>query len=104
MEFSIKRRTSPPSPLIELISIQFLPHFFLLQLNHTYIYETYFTLGLSKNITLKSSYNWFKIDIRWLLRPLTAIFSDVYSHLNYYIYVHNIKLKLCAKRVLVVRE
>ena len=27
-----------------------------------------------KNITFKSSYNWFKIDILGLLRPLTAIF------------------------------
>ena len=32
-------------------------------------------------------YNWFKIDIRWLLRPLTAIFSHVHRHLNYYKYI-----------------
>ena len=56
-----------------------------------------------KNITFKSSYNWFKIDIRRLLRPLTAIFNPVQSHLNQ-LYAYNIKLKLCAKRVLAVRE
>ena len=55
-----------------------------------------------KIIILKSSYNWLKIDICRLLRPLTAIFSHVYSDLNYYI--HIIKLKLCAKRVFAVRE
>ena len=37
----------------------FSPHFFLLQLNTTYMKRI---LHL-KNITLKSSYNWFKIDI-----------------------------------------
>ena len=36
-----------------------------------------------KNITFKSSYNWFKIDIFRLVRPLTAIFSHIQGHLNY---------------------
>ena len=40
-----------------------------------------------KNITFKSSYNWFPIDILRLVRPLIAIFSPVQDHLNYYIYI-----------------
>ena len=40
-----------------------------------------------KHITFKSSYNWFKIDILSLVRPLTAIFSPVQGHLNYYTYI-----------------
>ena len=55
-----------------------------------------------KNITFKSFYNWFKIDILRLLRLLTAIIGYVHIHLNNSIY--NIKLKLCAKRVLAVRK
>ena len=52
-----------------------------------------------QNITFKSSYNWFKIDIQSLLRPLTVIFSHVHSHLNYYIY-H--KAQTMCKRILEV--
>ena len=55
-----------------------------------------------KNVTFKSSYNWFKIDILRLLRPPTAIFSHVHSHLNYFMY--NVKLKLCAKHVSAIME
>ena len=40
-------------------------------------------LVLVKNIDSKSSYNWFKFDIRRLLRPLSAMFSHVHSHLIY---------------------
>ena len=40
-----------------------------------------------KNITYKSSYNWLQIDILRLLRPLTAIFSHVQNHLNYYTHI-----------------
>ena len=64
----------------------FLPHFFLLQLNPTYMKRN-LNLVSVKNITFKSSYNRFKIDILRLLRPPTAIFSHVHSHLNYYIYI-----------------
>ena len=46
----------------------FTPLFFLLQLNHTYMKQI---LHL-RNVTFKSSYNWFKIDIHQQLRPLTA--------------------------------
>ena len=37
-----------------------------------------------KNITFKSSYNWFKIDIIRLLRPPTAIFRHFNFHFFYY--------------------
>ena len=57
-------------------------------------------LILVKICIIKSSYNWFKIDILRLVRPLIAISSPVQGHLNYY----NIKLKLCAKLVSAVRE
>ena len=80
MAFAIKRRTPSP-PLMALISIHFFL-FFLLQLNLTYM-KRILHLVSDKNITLKSSYNWFKIDIRWLLRPPTAVFSHVHSRLNY---------------------
>ena len=40
-----------------------------------------------KNITFKSSFDWFKFDILRLVRPLTAIYSPVQGHLNYYIYI-----------------
>ena len=46
----------------------FYPTFFLLQLNPTNIKRI---LHL-RNITFKSSCNWFKIDIYQQLRPLTA--------------------------------
>ena len=45
----------------------------------SYIYETDFTLGLSQNITFKSSYNWFKIDIHQQLRPLTANYLAMFK-------------------------
>ena len=35
----------------------------------------------------KPSYNWFKIDILRLVQPLTAIFSPVQGHLNYYTHI-----------------
>ena len=59
----------PPPPLMAQISRHFfLPHFFLLRLNPTYMKR----ILHFKNITFKSSYNWFKIDIHQQLRPLTA--------------------------------
>jgi len=90
IEFSIKRQTPP---LMNKISIHFLPHFFLMQLNLTYIKRILHLVSV-KNITFKSPHNWFKIDNLGRLRPLTAIFSTFQlSH------IHNIKLKLCAKSV-----
>ena len=102
MALAIKCRPPAPLPLMALISIHlFTPLFFLLQLNLTYV-KRIIHLVSNKNITFEASYNWVKIDIRWLLRSPTAVFSHVHSHLIYYI--HNKKLKLCAKRVLAVRE
>ena len=56
------------------ISRHFLPHFFSFAIE-SYIDETDLHLVSVKNITFKSSSNWFKIDIRRLLRPLTVIFN-----------------------------
>jgi len=90
IEFSIKRQTPP---LMDKISFHFLPYFFLMQLNITYIKRILHLVSV-KNITFKSPHNWFKIDNLGRLRPLTAIFSTFQlSH------IHNIKLKLCAKSV-----
>ena len=55
----------------------FYPTFFLLQMNPTYM-KWILHLVSVKNITFKSSYNWFKIDAD--CQP----FSHVQSHLNYY--------------------
>ena len=63
-----------------------LSHFFLLQLNPKCMKRILHLVSV-KNIMSKFSYNWFKIDILRLLRPLTAIFSHVHGHLNYYIYI-----------------
>ena len=59
MDFAIRRRTPPPLPLMEQISSHFLANFFLLQLNPTYMKQ----ILHFKNITFKSSCNWFKIHI-----------------------------------------
>ena len=61
---------SPP-PLFRDI-FHFFPTFFLLQLSPTYMKQILHLVSV-KNITFKSSYKWFKIDILRLLRPLTAI-------------------------------
>ena len=95
MEFSIKRQTPPPLSGHNFHPFIY-PTVFVLQLNLAYMKRTLHLVSV-KNITVKSSYNWFKIDILRLVRPLTAIFSPVQGHLNYYIYLF-IKLKLCAVR------
>ena len=79
MSIAIKRR---PPPLMALTSILFLPHFFLLQLNLTYMKR----ILHFKNITLKSSYNWFKIDIHQQLRPLTANYLAMFKVISTTIY------------------
>ena len=80
MEFSIKRRTPPH--LMDIISRHFLPRFFSYAIE-SYIYKTDFTL---KNITFKSSYNWFKIDIHQQLRPLTANYLAMFKVISTTIY------------------
>ena len=68
-DFPIRRR--PPLPLMAVFSIHFLPYLFLLQLNVVYM-KWILHLAPVKNIILKSSYNWFKMDFPRLLGPLTA--------------------------------
>ena len=59
----------PPSPINGTnFKTFFYPTFFLLQMNPTYMKR----ILHFKNITFKSSYNWFIIDIHQQLRPLTA--------------------------------
>ena len=84
-----------------LISIHFLPHFFSFAIQ-SYLYEIDFTLGPIKKNIFKSSYNWFKIDILRLARPLP--YSAQFRVTSTTIYIHKRKLKLCAKRVLAVWE
>ena len=72
----------PPPPLMARISRHFLPHFFLLQLNPTYMKR----ILNFKNITFKSSYNWFKIDIHQQLRPLTANYLAMFKVISTNIY------------------
>ena len=67
IDWSVKRKPVKTSPLLR-------------------IDETDFTLCLSQNITFKSSYNWFKIDIHQQLRPLTANFLAMFKVISTTIY------------------
>ena len=60
----------------------FYPTFFLLQLNPTYMKR----ILHFRNVTLKSSYNWFKIDIHQQLRPLTANYLAMFKVISTTIY------------------
>ena len=62
----VELETPPPFMEKTILNFHFIiyPTFFLLQLNPTYMKRI---LHL-KNITFKSSYNWFKIDIHHQLR------------------------------------
>ena len=72
MAFAIKRRIPP---LNGVNFYPFLPHFFLLQLNLTYM--KCISHPFPVKITIhKSSYNWFKIG---------NYYSHIHGHLNYYI-------------------
>ena len=57
-------------------------YIFLLQLNPTYMKR----ILHFKNITFKSSYNWFKIDIHQQLRPLTANYLAMFKVISTTIY------------------
>ena len=57
------------------LGVVFYPTFFLLQLTPTYLKR----ILHFKNITFKSSYNWFKIDIHQQLRPLTANYLAMFK-------------------------
>merc|ERR1719495_1549036 len=76
----------------------FYPTFFLLQLNPTYMKRilhfknitfksSYNWFRIDKNITFKSSYNWFRIDIHQQLRPLTANYLAMFKVISTTIYI-----------------
>ena len=71
MAFAIKRR---PHPLMALISIHYLPHFFLLQLNLAYM-KRILHLGPVKIFILKSSYTGSKLTAFFVRSP--SFFSPV---------------------------
>ena len=67
----------PPPPYDTNFQTLFYPTFFL-QLNPTYMKQILHLVSV-KNITFKSSYNWFKIDIHQHLRPLTANYLAMFK-------------------------
>ena len=75
MAFAIRRRTPPPPSKWHKFPSIFLSHFFLLQLNPTYMKRILYL----RNVTFKSSYNWFKIDIHQQLRLLTANYLAMFK-------------------------
>ena len=64
-----------PPPLMAQISRHFFTPLFFLQLNPTYMKR----ILHFKDITFKSSYNWFKIDIHQQLRPLTTNYLAMFK-------------------------
>ena len=83
MVFAIRRPTPRPHPLNGTNFVTFFyPTFFLLQLNLTYMKR----ILHFQNITFKSSYNWFKIDIQQQLRPLTANYLAMFKVISSTIY------------------
>ena len=80
MAFAIRRPT-PPAPLNGTNFQTFFTPLFL-QLNPTYMKR----ILHFKNITFKSSYNWFKIDIHQQLRPLTANYLAMFKVISTTIY------------------
>ena len=76
MVFAIRRQP----PLLDGTNFQtfFYPTFFLLQLNPTYMKRILHLVPI-KNIVVKSSFNWFKIDIHQQLRPLTANYLAMFK-------------------------
>ena len=81
MAFAIRRQPPPPLNGTNFQTF-FYTTFFLLQLNPTYMKRI---LHL-KNITFKSSYNWFKIDIHQQIRPLTANYLAMFKVISTTIY------------------
>ena len=80
MAFAIRR----PTPPLNGTNFQtfFHPTFFLLQPIPTYMKR----ILHFKNITFKSSYNLFKIDIHQQLRPLTANYLAMFKVISTTIY------------------
>ena len=83
MAFAIRRPPPPRPPPLNGTNFQtFFTPLFLLQLNPTYMKR----ILQFKNITFKSSYNWFKIDIHQQLRPLTANYLAMFKVISSTIY------------------
>ena len=82
MAFAIRRPTPPPPLNGTNFQTFFYPTFFLLQLNPTDMKR----ILHFKNITFKSSYNWFKIDIHQQVRPLTANYLAMFKVISTTIY------------------
>ena len=79
---------SPPSPLVELgrgSNNQNGNLRWFLKLNPTYMKRILHLVSV-KNITFKSSYNWFKIDIHQQLWPLTANYLAMFKVISTTIY------------------
>ena len=74
MVFAIRRQPLPPHN-DQNFQTFFHPTFFILQLTPTYMKR----ILHFKNITFKSSSNWFKIDIHQQLRPLTANYLAMFK-------------------------
>ena len=87
MNFTIRRPTPPLPPQLYQHHLQtfFYPTFFLLQLNPNYMKRILHMVPV-KIIILKSSYNWFKIDIHQQLRPLTANYLAMFKVISTTIY------------------
>ena len=78
-DFCHKASDPTSAPLMALLATHFLSHFFfLLRLNLTYMKRILHLVSV-KNITFKSSYNRFKIDIHQQLRPLTANYLAMFK-------------------------
>ena len=75
MAFAIWSRTPPPPMNGTNFQTFFYPTFCALQLNPSYMKR----ILHFKNITFKSSYNWFIIDIHQQLRPLTANYLAMFK-------------------------
>ena len=80
---NLEIENAPPPLLMAQISRHFFTPLFFFAIE-SYIYETDFTLP--KNITFKSSYNWFKIDIHQQLGPLTANYLAMFKVISTTIY------------------
>ena len=75
MAFAIRGPTPPPPLNGTNFQTFFYPTLFLLQLNPTYMKR----ILHFKNITFRSSNNWFKIDIHQQVRLLTANYLAMFK-------------------------
>ena len=82
MDFAIRRRT----PTLNGTNFQkfFYPTFFLFQLNFAYMKRILHLVSV-KNITFKSSYNWFKIE-NWLRNKLLHFWQAALANSAYLVF------------------